>query len=228
LPKTVYELLAERAEEIRSLTKTLALEHGDLEWHDPSRGGILVVGPDRSWSKLDVDGRQLQSRLRASFGEFMELVSALLLDLPEGKARDVEGAKERVTDVIEREWTFNESTAQAFEDASTSLDLILGQVADLYDGSGGAPIYVPDTNALLFNPDLDRWRFGKEQFTILLTPLVLSELDELKLRSRNPDLAAKAEGLITRIKGYRDRGGGNLASGVTLRKVRGFKTSFHP
>jgi predicted ribonuclease YlaK len=99
-----------------------------------------------------------------------------------------------------------------------SLDLILGRIADLYDDSGGAPLYVPDTNALLFNPDLDRWRFGKEQFTLLLTPLVLGELDELKLRSRSPDFAAKAEGLITRIKGYRDRGGGNLAAGVTLRR----------
>ena len=93
-----------------------------------------------------------------------------------------------------------------------------GCVDDLYDGSSGASIYVPDTNALLFNPDLDRWRFGGERFTLVLTPLVLSELDELKMRSRYPDVAAKADGLVTRIKGYRERGGGDLAAGVTLRK----------
>ena len=73
------------------------------------------------------------------------------------------------------------------------------RIEDLYDGSGGSPIYVPDTNALIFNPDLDLWTFGADEFTLVLTPTVLNELDELKVRSR-PDLAGKVESVITRIK----------------------------
>lgn len=218
MTRTVFESITGRAEEIRELLERLALDHGDLRWRNPSQGGIFIMGPDHFWPELDPEGRQLQSRIRGSFGELMELVKALLIDLPEGKAKNVEGAEKTITDVIERQRTFSKTTAKAFQESSEALDVILGDVADLYDRSAGSPIYVPDTNALVFNPDLDRWRFGKEHFTLLLTPLVLSELDELKVRSWNPDLARKAEGLITRIKGYRNRGGGDLGAGVTLRK----------
>jgi predicted ribonuclease YlaK len=78
-------------------------------------------------------------------------------------------------------------------------------------------VYVPDTNALLHNPNLDQWKFkGIKRFTTVLTPAVLGELDRLKVEHRNPDLRAKAEALIGRIKAWRSRG--NLLAGVTLRR----------
>jgi len=48
---------------------------------------------------------------------------------------------------------------------------------------------------------------------------VLAELDALKDRGRTPDVREKAEKVIRRLKGFRDRG--NLAGGVTVAgKVR--------
>jgi predicted ribonuclease YlaK len=82
----------------------------------------------------------------------------------------------------------------------------------------GLDTYLPDTNALLYHVDLDRWSFADSAtFELVLAPSVLVELDELKVNHRNPDLREKAEGPIRRIKGYRDRGAGRLSDGVTLR-----------
>jgi predicted ribonuclease YlaK len=47
-----------------------------------------------------------------------------------------------------------------------------------------------------------------------LTPTVLSELDQLKINHRNPDVRDKAERLIRQVKEYRRRG--RLADGVPI------------
>ena len=47
-------------------------------------------------------------------------------------------------------------------------------------------------------------------------PTILKELDALKITHRVEEVRKKAEGLITRIKGYRGRG--QLNEGVPLRK----------
>ena len=60
---------------------------------------------------------------------------------------------------------------------------------------------IPDTNALLFNPDLQEWSFELvRQFTIVLLPTVLSELDKLKMDHRSESVRQKAEKLIRQIK----------------------------
>jgi hypothetical protein len=51
---------------------------------------------------------------------------------------------------------------------------------------------------------------------LVLVPAAMVELDELKINHRNPDVRAKTEGVISRIKGYRARG--QLTQGVPLRK----------
>jgi len=106
---------------------------------------------------------------------------------------------------------------EAFANAERALDKQLELIAHLHDPAEGDPIYVPDTNALAWNPDLETWRFaGAQQFTLVLTATVLGELDRLKVEHRNPDFRAKAEGLINRLKSYRGRG--ELSRGVVLRR----------
>jgi predicted ribonuclease YlaK len=88
-------------------------------------------------------------------------------------------------------------------------------VKNLFGEEDNSPIYVPDTNALLFNPDLENWRFPDvPTFKVVLTPTVTSELDHLKINHKVETVRDKAEGLIRRIKGYRSRG--RLTEGVPL------------
>jgi PhoH-like ATPase len=89
-------------------------------------------------------------------------------------------------------------------------------VTGLYDGSGGEPVYVPDTNALLYNPTVEDWAFAEApRFMVLLLPAVVAELDVLKMPGRPEAVQSKADGLIRRIKGYGARG--RLTDGVPLR-----------
>jgi hypothetical protein len=68
-------------------------------------------------------------------------------------------------------------------------------------------VFVPDTNALLYNPALESWRFNVDgRFVVVLTPTVLSELIALKTKDRNDQVRAKAERLIRviELEGYLD------------------------
>jgi predicted ribonuclease YlaK len=109
------------------------------------------------------------------------------------------------------------STQEAILIVREEVDKQIGLLNNLYGASFGGTIYVPDTNALLFNPQLENWRFSESpKFVLVLTPTVLKELDELKVSHRNETVREKSEKLISRIKGYRARG--RITEGVPLVK----------
>ena len=100
--------------------------------------------------------------------------------------------------------------------AHAAIDAQRGLLDRLHDAGWCLDVFVPDTNALLYNIELGDWAFpGSSSFELVLAPSVLVELDELKVGHRNHDVREKAEGLIRRIKGYRGRG--RLTDGVPLR-----------
>lgn len=84
------------------------------------------------------------------------------------------------------------------------------------DGAGSRLRLIPDTNALLGNPDLASYArsVGTSEFDVHFVPMVLRELDQLKDRAPSPEVREKAQAVIRRLKGLRDRG--SLAAGVTL------------
>ena len=110
------------------------------------------------------------------------------------------------------------------ERAVGAIDTNVGLLEHLPGVSEEEVILVPDTNALIYNPSIEAWEFqGFARFCIILTPTVISELDQLKVTHRNPEVRSKAEKLIRQIKEYRRRG--NLLEGVALRRgVRELRT----
>ena len=92
----------------------------------------------------------------------------------------------------------------ALDKSLVNLHEIQNLINCLYSSNNGI-LFVPDTNALLFNPDFETWRFdGVKSFTIVLTPTILSELDKKKMDS-NEKVKEKAEKIIRKIKEYRRR-----------------------
>jgi hypothetical protein len=75
---------------------------------------------------------------------------------------------------------------------------------------------VPDTNALLRNPSVEDYAavIGSANYMVHIVTPVLGELDDLKDRGRSPDVREKAEKVVRRLKGFRDRG--SLAEGVKV------------
>jgi hypothetical protein len=215
--KTATEILTERAATIHEEVNEV-LTFSSLTHMDPYRGGAIWLGATGSWGALDVHGRRAQSRALGDYSRFFHILDVLLRDQPPDARRELEEADGTLREILEQsELTWIKSVPDARQRAGRALDTEATLLQRLYDAGDGTPVYAADTNALLHNLDLERWTFdGSGTFEIVLGPSVLVELDELKINHRNPDVRAKAEGLITRIKGYRARG--QLTQGVPLRK----------
>lgn len=215
--KTVSEAISERIEALRELLRVYLLEHsGGLRDLNRDDSAVLIVGPSRAWADLDQDGRRLQSRLLEENRRLAALIRALLTNVPDDGSKDLGRAQETLQELIDQSHlSWVRTTDEAFAEAEKALDTQVELIANLYDPVEGTPVYVPDTNALLWNPDLEQWRFDEApRFLLVLTATVLGELDRLKIEHRNPDIRERAEGLIRRIKSYRARG--ELGRGVPL------------
>jgi hypothetical protein len=224
--QTVAETIGGRIEELRELLRAFLLEHsGSLQDINETSSSLVFVGPHYGWGELDQEGRRLQSRLLDDHRRLAALISALLKTLPAEGMNDLERAQAELEELIDQSHlTWVKSREEAFANAERALDKQLELIAHLYDSAEGDPIYVPDTNAVAWNPDLETWRFAEaRRFTLVIMATVLGELDRLKVEHRNPDFRTKAEGVINRLKSYRTRG--ELSRGVVLRRnVSAIKT----
>jgi predicted ribonuclease YlaK len=126
-------------------------------------------------------------------------------------------ADEIILNLIQQKHTWCKDVHEAYENASKALQEELDLLNRLYNISLDFAILIPDTNALLYNPNIETWSFPEtSKLLLILLPTVLSELDNLKVNHRNEDVRKKSESLIKRIKEYRRRG--NLLSGITIVK----------
>lgn len=171
-----------------------------------------------SWGKLDDSSHQIQSKALEEYRRFSSVLEALFREQSENTIQTFKEKKKVILSVIQQEWephTYFGNCEQALSEAKDALDTQINLLKRLYTISQNRFVVVPDTNALLFNPDLHVWSFDSvEQFTIVLMPTVLSELDKLKVDSRSESVRQKAEKLIRQIKEYRRRG--RLTDGVPL------------
>ena len=223
--QTVTDNLHESGNQIKCLGRDLLLKHSGLarDWNvnNPDSDMLFIsASGNHDWKPLGQDGLRLQSRIRQEFDRFLATLRALLRMQPSHVQETIAENARVIHEIIDQQGlTWIKTTDEAVQKFDTAVDGLVEQVAGLHDGSEGNHIYVPDTNALCYNPQLDEWTVDESPiFTLVLMPTVLSELDQLKVNHRNEDFRQKAEGLIRRIKGYRSRG--RLSDGVTLRTGR--------
>lgn len=216
---TVTDNLRTFAEALKVLLARFLLEHSKLYlWNTPD-SPVFDLSGKYAFRELDDSGRQLQSKLLNDYDHFSALVRSMSTRLTRDSDTDFRQADRTLRHAIEHRHTWSRNTREVYTSCLEALEAQLGLLNRLYDSSGGDPIYVPDTNALLYNVDLSRWYFdGVERFTVLLLPTVLAELDLLKVNSRADTVRDKSEQLIRMFKEYRGRG--SLADGVPIVKGR--------
>lgn len=217
--RTVIDNLKKMAGEIQYLLKDLLHNHSSIYlWNKPG-GSVAVISAygNYAYNKLDDDGRQIQANLLEKYRRFYTLITVLTQDQPKDTIKELSQADKILTRTIEQSQTWRKTTIEAFDEANQALQAQQTLLNRLYDPSQGEPTYVPDTNALLYNPKLENWKFSETpNFTLVLLPTVLSELDSLKINHRNEEVRKKAEKLIRMVKEYRRRG--KLTAGVEVVK----------
>lgn len=216
--KSIREQIKDFANEIESSMSELILKQSRIsQWNHPE-SSVLLTLKNFKWEALSQEGVQLQSKVFEEYGHFSSLLRVLLAKQPDHIRHKFNKSADLVNDIITQSvTTVLQNTQQAHQRVCKELHEQVALIDRLYDGSGGARMFVPDTNALLYNPDLEKWNFNAVPiFTIVLTPTVLSELDHHKINHRNEDVRKKADGLIGRIKDYRRRG--RLSVGVPIKR----------
>jgi hypothetical protein len=152
-------------------------------------------------------------------------MTVLLKDTSERQKKELEHSILVVAGLIEQDGKcWHENTDIAIQVAIAEIQKQIAMLSELYDPSDDEVLVVPDTNALLYAPHLDRWRFAEApKFSVVLAPTVLSELDQLKMRPPQDPIRDVAKGLIRRIKDYRRRAhetGKSLLEGAVLKAGR--------
>jgi len=217
--KTLADNLREMADQISRMLQELLLQYSSLYDRTRERSPVILITPHPyAYRDLSEAGRQIQSRLQEEYKRYRALLETCLKGAPRDIYDQFLEADRVILRTIEQEPTEYETTQQVLSKANEALQTQLRLLDNLYDPKPGSILLIPDTNALLYNPDLEKWRFDDIQcFTLVLVPTVLQELDELKNDYRKrEDFRQKVESLINRIKEYRRRG--SLHEGVPLVK----------
>ena len=221
---SIVEQMRLRADAISADAEQLFTKHSTIRVHRPDHGSRLVfirLG-NYYWAPLPTEGQRIATKLRETYRRFTDTLRVLLKDIDASSMREIDQSRTTIESWI------NQSTDHYFrtpEDAVVAFRKELASQVDfldrLFDPAEGESIFVPDTNALLAEPHIERWAFhDSPRFTLVLMPTVLSELDQLKVNGRNENVRDKAKQIIRQLQEYRRRG--SLIDGVTIVRDRVF------
>lgn len=175
--------------------------------------------PSHYWTERDARQAGIQLQIKRDFNAWRDRVKVVFKAAPDELQIKLEETETDFRDWLEFSeimWDLQRDHAKN-EERIRAIAADFDQILNVLDaGKKGGVVVVPDTNAIIKEPDPARYRAlaGSDAFTFLLLPTVLSELDKLKNLHRNPDFRDKAEKVISRIKGWRKQG--SLSSGVVV------------
>lgn len=219
--KTFVELLTIQLDDIKQTMFEL-LDNSRIKFRrDDHYSKIVIIAPRQYWDSPNEIEQTLQIKLKKSYGEWIETFNLFTENSPETSKHKIDQVNKFVINWIEKksDWGIPNTIAEAKSHFETQIQFFHDTLS-LYANSGYTEIVViPDTNALIQKPDPREYKqmTSSEKLTIIFLPTVLSELDELKIKSSNPDFKKKVKSVITRLKGYRKQG--NLIDGVTVEKT---------
>lgn len=169
------------------------------------------------FSDLSIKGTQFQKEIYEKFKDISNEIELILTECPDQYLNDYKKNKNKILVLIEQEGrTWKKSINECVEEIEESFDFIIDLLDKLFGiEKNKSTILVPDTNAFLLNPDIEKWSFKNiDSFKIALTPIILEELDKHKINHNNQNVRNKSKKIINKIKEYRRRG--KLTEGVNI------------
>lgn len=195
----------------------------NIRYHSPYSGGMVAIRlSDLAWDPADDAITAAQMALIALYSAWFERFRLLFPNPTPEVRKKMERADGFVRRWVERPSLFDNDLPRTIEEAkAVAADRLktFHELLGIARHSGDASLrLLPDTNVLLRDPAIEKLgeAVGSSKHTVHIVTTVLAELDDLKDRGRAPDVREKAEKVVRRLKGLRDRG--SLAQGV---KVQG-------
>lgn len=217
--QTLFQNINERVMSLVQDVEVLLNKHSRLLKMDSGGYGLLIVrvDGDYKYGKLDEVGRRLQSKIISEFNKLESLLLVILREQAKESQRNLEKHLQKIRRTIEHECTHKASIEDVVHEVNVAALKIVELTRSLYASSSDITILVPDTNALVFNPNIEAWKIpGSDIFKVVVVPVVFMELDQLKITHRNEDVRNKANKLIRKFQEYRRRG--RLTDGVPIIK----------
>ena len=177
---------------------------------------IVVVGAQYGWGELDGEALVLQRDLIKEWATLREIVVFYSKDIPNSVGYDIEEACKTIDFLVRQEdsiWSDNKQ--ELVDDGAKAVTDIVSGLKKFSNDRVGRVILIPDTNALLWQPDFTEYTLPDRKVELILVPAVLTELDEAKI-NKNESVRKKSEKIIRQVKEFRRRG--NLNTGVTVVK----------
>lgn len=219
--KTFVDHLTTQLDSIKQVMFEL-LDNSRIKFRKDDRySNVIVIAPKQYWDKPTEIEQTLQIRLKKTYGLWIEIFKLFIENSPEVSKRKIVQVDKFVINWIEKksDWGIPKTIQEAKTKFETEIEFFY-ETLNLYANNGDKEIIIiPDTNALIQEPDPKSYKAltASQKLTIIFLPTVLSELDELKIKSSNPAFQKKVKSVITRLKGYRQQG--NLIDGVIVEKT---------
>ena len=212
---TLLERIEAKARLIEADLATLLLRHSALVYDNPSQGMFVHIRiGDYRWNKLSAEAKRHQGKLLRAYEPFRDLLRQTMVGTTINAQRASDQSGQRVHATISQ--SGYESSGSVEKVLEETLDEFRDQrafLAELHSDSE-CVVVVPDTNAFIAAPALERWSFESfSKFDVVLVPSVLEELDRLK-RFDKPELAAKAKRIVRQLHEYMRRG--SIVDGVPV------------
>lgn len=218
---TYIDNLKQGLDEIKVLMFNLIDKSRIKSYNNSGYRDVVIVGPDHYWDKPTEDEQRIQIQLKGKYAKWLESFRLLAEDLPDALTRKLERVDKYVDSWIEKKsnWSIPSNLSEAKRTFGEKIQLYY-EILSLYsDSNSKETILIPDTNAIL--TELDPVKYIElaetDRFTLIFLPTVLSELDELKVKSNSQEFRDKVKSVISRLKGYRKQG--NLIDGVIVHKT---------
>lgn len=191
------------------------------EFRNNPNSDVFIVSPRYYWGETDESQKLLQMQLLKGYSGWIEHFKLLFGKTSQEINQQIDETQKFVMSWIEKESTWdvpsNIQDAQVLFKEKVQVFYELLSLIDTTDKN--EIILVPDTNSLIAVPDVTQYAGIAEQpkYMVVIVPMVLAELDKLKIIHRELEFRNKVTSVIKRIKGLRNQG--SLLTGVTVNKI---------
>jgi len=191
------------------------------EFRNDPFSSVVFISPPYYWGETDENQKRIQMEIKMIYIPWIESFRLLFKNASLEVKKQIDETDIAIISYVEKnaDWglpaTIEEAKIQFKNKIKTFYDLL----RMVEDKNRRALIIVPDTNVLITSPDIAKYSevVGETQYTVMLVPTVLSELDKLKITGREKEFRDKVTSVINRIKGLRLQG--SLLEGVKVNKT---------